>query len=238
MSSIGNKKINIFYRHYNTEKNNLSSKNRPEWFNYENCFTNLLNTIQNCNVKLNVIFDGEYNNNFIKKYEKYFTLYKINIGTDMGSFFETCKIIKEQTLDDDEIIYFLENDYLHDNDWVKKVNEIINNNEYKYISLYDHLDKYIFEDYKDLKSKILVTNNHHWRTTPSTCGSFLITKKLFDLDYDILSTHPDDHSKFIRLNKERNRIVLTPIPGLSTHCSYNLLSPTINWKKINENKYE
>lgn len=238
MSGIESRKINIFYRHYNTEKNNLSNKNRPEWFKYESCFLNLLDSIKNYNVKLHVIFDGKIENNFIKKYDNHFILHEINEGTDIGSFFKTCNVIKKQNITDNELIYFLENDYLHIDNWVEKVNEIIIHNEYNYISLYDHLDKYIFNDYKELKSKIFVTNSHHWRTTPSTCGSFIITKKLFDLDYDILSTHPDDHSKFIRLNKERNRLVLTPIPGLSTHCSYNLLSPTINWKKINKNKYE
>ena len=41
-----------------------------------------------------------------------------------------------------------------------------------------------------------------------------------------------DHNKFIKLSDERDRFILTPIPGLSTHCVDGLLSPTIEWNKI------
>jgi hypothetical protein len=36
------------------------------------------------------------------------------------------------------------------------------------------------------------------------------------------------------LTDNRNRFVITPIPGLSTHCMNYLLSPTINWKELNK----
>jgi len=232
-------KIHIFYRHYNTEKSNERGKVRPEWFNYERCFINLINTIKNNNVDLHVIFDGNYKDNFIKKYYNYFTLHEINEKNDMGSFFKTCMIIKEQNIKDTDLIYILENDYLHVDNWIKKVNEFFESNSYlNYLTLYDHLDKYIFNDYENLTSKILITKTHHWRTTPSTCGSFIMKKKLFDLDFDIQSTFVGDNQKFIKLKKERNRDVISPIPGLSTHCSYDLLSPTINWEKINKKTHE
>ena len=41
-----------------------------------------------------------------------------------------------------------------------------------------------------------------------------------------------DHNKFLYLNQERNKIVITPIPGLSTHCMDGLMSPIIEWDKI------
>ena len=41
-----------------------------------------------------------------------------------------------------------------------------------------------------------------------------------------------DHNKWIYLNETKNRFVLTPIPGLSTHCMEGLMSPTIEWDKI------
>jgi hypothetical protein len=45
---------------------------------------------------------------------------------------------------------------------------------------------------------------------------------------------PGDHHKFIFLNQTKNRFVYTPIPGLSTHCMEGLLSPCIDWEKINK----
>jgi hypothetical protein len=103
-----------------------------------------------------------------------------------------------------------------------------------YVSLYDHGDKYLLPIYNNLTSKIFTSPTRHWRTTPSTCGSFIITKKLFKSDFDIHTTVSGDHNKFLELNSNRNRAVLTPIPSLSTHCMEGLLSPTINWEKIND----
>ena len=37
-------KIRIFYRHYNISGRDF--KGRPNWFDYEKCFVNLLNTIK------------------------------------------------------------------------------------------------------------------------------------------------------------------------------------------------
>ena len=59
-----------------------------------------------------------------------------------------------------------------------------------------------------------------------------INKQLFNEDYDIHTTMVGDHNKFLYLNQERNKIVITPIPGLSTHCMEGLMSPTIEWSKI------
>lgn len=232
-------KLHIFYRHLDTSKYFEIPKERPQWFNYEKCFVNLLDTIQKHNISLNVVYDGNDSDNFIFKYKDKFNLYRIEQGSDFGSFVETWKLVKESHISDDELIYFLENDYLHQKDWYEKVVDFFKKHDHlTYLSLYDHLDKYIFDDYINLQSQLMITQNHHWRTTPSTCGSFIITKKLFDLDYDIHTNIYTDHGKFLKLNQERGRKVVTPIPGLSTHCSYDLLSPTIDWYKINEETHE
>jgi hypothetical protein len=227
-------KIHIFYRHYNVQ--GKGNGGRPIWFDYEKCFVNLLNTIENKNVDLHVIMDGNVNNNFINKYKDKYILHSISTGSDYGSYLETYKYIKNLNIDDKDLIYFLENDYLHVNNWVDKVIELfLTYKGLNYISLYDHLDKYgniPGPDYSDLVSKIITTENHHWRTTPSTCGSYIIPKNIFIEDEDINTGGPGDHNKFLYLNKTKNRFVLTPIPGLSTHCMEGLMSPTIEWNKI------
>lgn len=222
--------IHIFYRHYNISGNDF--KSRPNWFDYEKCFINLLDTIKNKNVELHVIFDGDIESNFISKYKDRFTTHKIKAGNDQSSFFQTCEIAKNTLMESNDLVYFLENDYLHTNDWVNKVTELFST--YKllhYVSLYDHNDKYFLPMYENLVSKVFITENHHWRTTPSTCGSFIITRELLELDYDIHTSVSGDHNKFLQLAEEKNRMVITPIPGLSTHCMEGLMSPTINWKE-------
>lgn len=224
-------KIKIFYRHYNIEK--TDGKGRPKWFDYEKCFQNLLYTLTP-DTELYVMFDGNSNNNFISKYKDRYTLHEFKAGNDVESFFQTHYYIKKQNIKNDDLIYVLENDYLHFPGWVNKVKELFGTySNLNYISLYDHNDKYFLPMYDNLVSKIFTTPTHHWRTTPSTCGSYITNKKIFDEDFDIHTTVQGDHNKFLQLNNERNRFVVTPIPGLSTHCMNNLLSPTINWEKIN-----
>ena len=224
-------KIHIFYRHYNTSGND--NRGRPQGFDFEKCFINLLDTIKDTNVELHIVFDGNIESNFINKYKDQFITHQIKAGNDQSSFSQTYSLAKDTPIGESDLIYFLENDYLHTQGWVNKLIELFST--YKllhYVSLYDHNDKYFLPQYEDLVSKIFVTENHHWRTTPSTCGSFIITSELLEQDYDFLTSVEGDHNKFLQLGEERNRMVITPIPGLSTHCMEGLMSPTINWKNI------
>jgi hypothetical protein len=225
-------KIHIYYRHAVT---NNSGRYRPSWFSYEKCFKNLLKTIEGYNnINLTLAMDGDINQDFIKNYQNKFTLFSTNYKSSLLSYRALLNYIREQHMEHDELIYFLENDYLHVDDWVDKLIELYSTfSNLNYVSLYDHNDKYFLPMYDNLSSKIIVTSSHHWRTTPSTCGSFIINRKLFDEDYDVWSTTIGDHNTFMYLNENRNRFVLTPLPGLSTHCMENLISPTINWEQIN-----
>ena len=224
-------KLHIFYRHYNVQ--GTDNRNRPSWFDYEKCYDNLLSTVNfSKNVKINIVYDGK-DPNWIedKDFNKF---YKIQVGEDFKSFQKTCDIVKNDNLiEDDDLIYFLENDYMHVDGWLNKIMELFST--YKgldYVSLYDHNDKYLLPMYDNLVSKIFTSPTHHWRTTPSTCGSFITTKQRLNEDFDILSTMRGDHNKWLWLNQNRNRFVFTPLPGLSTHCMNGLLSPTIKWEEI------
>ena len=112
--------INIFYTHYNVD--GKGNKYRPYFFDYELCFKNLLNTIKDkpC-VKLNVIMDGKIKSNWINKYKEYYTAYEVE-GGDMvkagHAMFSLLKNIKD-TINENDLIYILENDYLHVNGWVE-----------------------------------------------------------------------------------------------------------------------
>jgi hypothetical protein len=177
--------------------------------------------------------DGKIEDNWIKKYKELYNAYEFKGGSMEIVTKAVYKIIKEYKCDSNDLIYILENDYLHVEGWSEKLIELYKTfNELNYISLYDHNDKYFLSQYEDLTSKIVTTNSHHWRTVPSTCGSFIVPKKIFDEDYEIQTTIIGDHNKHIYLNEHRNRFILTPIPGLSTHCADGLMSPTIDWSKI------
>lgn len=226
-------KVRIFYRHYNVVGNDY--KNRPFWFDYEKCFTNLLRTIKNReDIELHVVMDGDIDSNFISKYKTHFITHIIKGGSDYSSFLSTYKIAKSLDTEENDLYYFLENDYLHIDNWVDKVKELFSTySNINYVSLYDHNDKYFLPMYDNLVSKVFTTKTHHWRTTPSTCGTYIVNKKIFLEDFDVPFQMKGDHNKFLWLAKNKNRFVTTPLPGLSTHCMGGLLSPTIDWEGIN-----
>ena len=236
-------KTNIFYR---TTARNKNNNLRPSWFNYENCFANLISTLDN-DCTLTVMFDGneeEYNNYFIEKHKNKFNfnIVFLNSNSDIQSNHDTFNYIKTLDLNPDDLIYVLENDYLHLKNWNPIVRDLYSFSDgMHYTGLFDHNDKYLCQNdvegewgmYKNLFSKVYATNTRHWRTVPSTCGSFIMTKKLFDQDFEILSSKEADNTRFGILSKTKNRIVLTPIPGLATHVQNPWMSPCVNWEKIN-----
>ena len=227
-------KIHIFYSHYNVTK--TDNKTRPQWFDYEKCFVNLLDTIKDKDIKLHLVMDGKVEDNWISKYKDKYITHEIKGGNMRDAGWQMFKIaLDEDSIKDDDLIYFLENDYLHVGDWDEKVINLFETFQgLNYISLYDHNDKYFLPMYNDLVSKIFVTDTCHWRTVPSTCGSFIISKKLWKEDYNFHISLEGDHNKWLALTESKSRFIITPLPGLSTHCMEGLMSPTINWEKINK----
>lgn len=229
-------KIHIVYSHYNIE--NTDNKSRPSWFNYETCFKNLLDTIAGKNVEIHLAMDGIIKNNWISKYEKFYKSYEIEGGNLNKVTTGVYNVAKNIECEESDLIYILENDYLHVDNWVDSVLNLYQTySGLTYISLYDHYDKYFLPMYEDLVSKIIISKYNHWRTTPSTCGSYITTKKVFLEDFEDhtgVTIPVGDHHKWIYLNQTKNRFIFTPMPGLSTHCMENLMSPIIDWENINK----
>ncbi|MBT8551923.1 hypothetical protein G6731_08160 [Polynucleobacter paneuropaeus] len=240
------KNLHIFLRHvhiYNPE-----AKARPSWFSIESCFLNLISTLSKpdlpLKVDLTVMFDGDdtsFNDDFLSTYMKNHGVQfpvKIKIvqfhgGSDARSFHHTIDYILDQNYSDDDWIYFLENDYLHVPNWINKLSDLFDvNKNHEYVSLYDHFDKYLYDQYDELESKIRFHGNHHWRSTPSTCASFLVTSKILNEDAQIIKTGGGDHEFFTALANKNSRKIISPIPGLSTHCMKDFLSPGIDWENI------
>ena len=221
--------IHILYR--GTSHASGTSHDRPEGFDYDKCLNNILSTIENNpNVTFHLLWDGKYEGN----HSRIDKVIEFEGGSDKKSFFYAWGYAKNLNIGEKELVYFLENDYLHVNNWYEKVADIFSTYDIDgYVSLYDHLDKYTDPAYVDLMSQIYVTNSSHWRTVPSTCGSFVVNKKTLDNDYDIHTSFYSDHDKFIWLGQNRNRLVISAIPSLSTHCVARFMAPTINWNKIN-----
>lgn len=239
--------LHIFYRHVHQRADARSrdpNKARPQWFSYEACFRNLLHTIrtdpQGHRVKVKVMFDGDQADLMGDFVSRYLAVEDVNVsfqyivaGSDHYSSLITYNHAYQTVTQPEDVIYFLENDYMHQMGWVSKVFELVDSQiPAQYWSLYDHKDKYFLPMYADLQSQLFHTATHHWRTTPSTCGTFLVRRETYEQDYDIFRQGIQDYFLFDKLRRERGRTLVTPVPGLSTHSMEGYLSPTVPWEQL------
>jgi glycosyltransferase involved in cell wall biosynthesis len=230
-------KIKIFVRHCNSSSNSVG-KSRPEWFSRKKCWDNLLTTSDK-DTDITVMFDGEPNEeHFLYNDTRNYILVKKYGGNDGQSFLNLVEYVYEQNIDDDTILYFVEDDFYHKPEWTDIMREGFEYIGVDYMTLYDHADKYFLPMYESLQSKIIATPSIHWRTTPSTTNTYAMLAKTFKKHYnihveycDLVKGYTRDHDKFIKLWEIGSNLV-SCIPGYSTHCETEYLSPCIKWNKI------
>jgi glycosyltransferase involved in cell wall biosynthesis len=219
------------------------SKVKPEYVNNELCLKNFCNVFFDCIYDILVIADNCSDDTItmIKKYIDPVNIRKVNVGHGAGTF----NLALDMALgyDDETIIYFVENDYLHKQGSPRILVEGLQLG-YGYVSLYDHPDKYInkqnggnpfIEDGGEV-TRVMLTDSCHWKLTNSTTMTFASTVGTLREDESILreftkGSYPRDFEMFLAL-RENQKGLLTPIPGYSTHGETAWLTPLIDWSKI------
>jgi hypothetical protein len=154
---------------------------------------------------LYVLLDGTKDNHHFQ-FDPKDNIVEFTGGSDAESLLFCLKFIEKQQLDSEDIVYIVEDDYLHLKGWDKILQEAFDTFNVDYVTLYDHPDKYFLQMYENLQSKILHTPSSHWRTTPSTTNTyacrFKTLKKHFDIHVnscDLVEKWTKDHDKFINL---------------------------------------
>ena len=229
--------IRIFQRHCNFSTQS-AHKLRPDWFDREKIFDSFITTLDE-RVDYTAFHDSG-NGNIEDHFLNNKNVKKVSMlgGNDAQSFLNVLNYVIEQNYDDSDIIYFLEDDYLHKSGWIDIMLEGFEYIGADYYTLYDHPDKYYLQMYENLQSKIIVTPSIHWRTAPSTTNTYACKletlKKHLSIHIkscDLIEKWTKDHDKFTELWNIGSNLI-SCIPGYSTHVEGNMLSPTINWDKI------
>ena len=239
---MSDKLIQVFIRHcYYSKLQELPDRSRPFWFSKEFAFKNFKDTINLNLADYHIIYDeyyGSIDKTFLKD-EKNVKI--INCGSECESFIETINFIKSKKYSNDTIIYLLEDDYIHRDDWCKIILEGFSLN-CDYLTLYD------FDFFSEFNKnfELYLTKNSYWKSIHSTTNTFACKYSTLIKDFDVhveYSTKKSirdaqgyffssDDKKFNFLSQKLNRKILSTLPGFSTQCTLNKISPTINWEKI------
>ena len=239
------KPIEVFLRHcYYSKLQELPDRTRPSWFNKIKVFENFKNTLNPDLINYTIVYDefyGSIDKTFLAK-EKNVEI--IKCGNECDSFLKTLEIIQSKDLSDDTIVYLLEDDYLHRPGWSEVMLEGFEINSH-YLTLYD-FDFFIA---KGWLCEIFTTPSSHWRAVPATTNTFACKYKTLIEDIEIQKeysiygiremdeySYSRDYNKFWELQKQE-RYLISPMPGWSTHCDENHISPIIDWKKVVNETY-
>jgi len=168
-------------------------------------------------------------------------LKSVSVGHGAGTF--NLALDEALKYNDDDIVYFIENDYLHKPESQKVLEEGFNLGA-SFVSLYDHPDKYQdpstggnpycvggAED-----TRVYLTKSCHWKITNSTTMTFAAKVSTLKRTEETLrkytsGTHPDDFKMFLDL-RNQGELLITPLPGYSTHGETRWLSPLTKWENI------
>jgi len=219
------------------------NKVKPDYIDNEKCLQNFCNVFYDHIYDIHIIADNcsESTMDIINKYIDPVNIEKVSIGHGAGTF--NLALDKALKWEDDEIIYFVENDYLHKQNSPTVLEEGFNLGA-SFVALYDHPDKYMdpidggnpYCEGGAEDTRVYLTDSCHWKITNSTTMTLASKVSTLKQTEDILrkhtvGTHPNDFPMFLEL-REKEHLLITPIPGYATHGETAWLSPLTDWSQI------
>lgn len=231
-------RISLIYRCCETDTKGPA---RPKYFSKLNCLNNMLDVFKyndkpkEVEVKIHAIHDGPCGPLHEQLEWCDVEIEKINVNSNAQSL--ELSLGFASGLYETDIIYFLEDDYLHTDNALKVLLEGFTIagavNKSNIVTLYDHPDRYTRSDDIDRgQTHLFLGNLKYWRTAESTTCTWAIRQDTFieeKVYEDAVKYGLNDRELFRSLNK-RGIILFTPMLGASTHCHLPFMSPFIDWR--------
>mmetsp|Transcript_14523 Transcript_14523/g.24093 ORF Transcript_14523/g.24093 Transcript_14523/m.24093 type:complete len:285 (+) Transcript_14523:408-1262(+) len=130
---------------------------------------------------------------------------------------------KEGLIENSDIVYFVEDDYIHKPEATKELIDIFSSHDPCFAVPYDYGDRYYRSDFNDDDGKItlIAGKGRHWRTVHATTVTY--SARFETMEYfhnkDMLPYPPDDYFRSLSISKAGAPIV-SPLPSLATHLEY------------------
>jgi hypothetical protein len=169
--------------------------------------------------------------------------YRLSLG-NAKSFVHVVDFAIEKFNDDDKL-YFAEDDYIYTPDAPKIIEEGLAITDY--CSGYDHPDKYInhteggpnpFIHHGGEDTRVVITKSRHWKYTNSCCLTFAATLRTIKEDYDVFYNISADFIIFRTLATTKSRRIASCIPSVSTHGETEWLAKFVDWDTVYNNSLQ
>lgn len=231
--------MKVLYRISDTGYNKI----KPSYINNELCLKNFCNVFFEHIHNIQIIADNcsDETISMIKKYIDPVNIIKVSVGHGAGTF--NLALDRALNGEDGEIVYFVENDYLHKQGSVEVLMDGFSLGA-PFVSLYDHPDKYKepalggnpYCEGGAEDTRVYLTDSCHWKITNSTTMTFATKVSTLKRVESILrkhtsGTHPDDFQMFLEL-RQQGELLITPLPGYATHGETAWLSPLTDWSAV------
>lgn len=221
-------------------------KTKEPYITKENCLANAVAQFPLSRVQWLVVADNVSDETYqmIRKYIPESQIRRVSVGNGAGTF----RMVYEEAMrqDDDTLVYFLEDDYLHRPQALDCLLDAARANKADYLTLYDHPDKYSdaspnpFVTDGSERTKVFCINGWHWKYTNSTTMTFAAFSDTLKRDRNVFwrwteTHHPYDFQIFLDLKYFDKKRLMSPIPSLSTHGDSDCIALGVDWEKIAEN---
>ena len=216
-------------------------KEKPEYINNEKCLANATKVFKDADWSIIADNCSDETLEMIQKYQSNVEI--VSVGHGAGTFNLALEGVVAGEWEDDDIVYFLENDYLHKPNSQKILQEGFSLGA-SFVALYDHPDKYLdpilggnpYCEGGGEDTRVYLTDSCHWKITNSTTMTFaskVSTLKRVEstLRKYTSGTHPEDFKMFLEL-RSHGELLITPLPGYATHGETYWLAPLTDWSKI------
>ena len=218
------------------------NKIKPSYVcNKQSVFLHFLKIFKNYDIYVFADNVSENTYNFLKEHIDNKKIIRTSLS-NAGSFMFSLNYVIAH-FNDNEKIYFAEDDYIYKEEAPKIIEEGLLIADYS--SGYDHPDKYInycdggpnpFISEGGELTRVLITKSRHWKLTNSCCMTFATKVQTIKQDYEIFknycsTTHPYDFQIFCDLYKKKGRRLVSCIPAVSTHGETQWLSKFVDWEK-------
>lgn len=219
------------------------NKVKPDYIDNQKCLQNFCNVFYDYINDIHIIADNcsDLTIDMIKKYIDPANIERVSVGHGAGTF--NLALDKALKWEDDEIVYFVENDYLHKPGSPTILKEGFDLGA-SFVALYDHPDKYLdprsggnpYCEGGAEDTRVYLTKSCHWKITNSTTMTLASKVSILKQTENIFKKHtsgtyPRDFDIFVEL-RENEHLLITPIPGYATHGETAWLSPLTDWSKI------